>query len=61
MKDSKRFPDTGGWDTPSFTGTTASNTFTPNTSLQGTMPSAGSRAIELAAARDYIFTSYGKR
>jgi hypothetical protein len=48
-RDSKRFPDTGGWGWAEFNYDPASDTFTPATLLtsrrRGTTPSAGSRAI----------------
>ena len=35
VKDSERFPDGGGWGYAQFDYDAASNTFTPNTSIQG--------------------------
>jgi hypothetical protein len=61
MKDSRRFPDTGGWGYAEFDWNPASDTFTPNTSLQGNDAKCGFACHQLAAAKDYIFTSYGKR
>jgi hypothetical protein len=61
VKDSKRFPDTGGWGYAQFDYDPASDTFTPNTSLQGNDAKCGAACHELAAATDYVFTAYGKR
>lgn len=61
VKDSGRFPDTGGWGYAQFDYDSASDTFTPNTSLQGNDAKCGAACHELAAATDYVFTAYGKR
>jgi hypothetical protein len=61
VKDSGRFPDTGGWGYAQFDYDPASDTFTPNTSLQGNDAKCGAACHELAAATDYVFTAYGKR
>jgi len=49
VKDSNRFADSGGWGWAVFDYNAAGDTFTPGTLAgkppQGTMPSAGSRAI----------------
>jgi hypothetical protein len=60
-KDSKRFPDTGGWGYAQFDYDPASDTFTPNTSLQGSDAKCGAECHSIVAERDYIFTAYGKR
>ncbi len=61
VKDSSRFADTGGWGYAQFDYDPASDTFTPNTSLQGNDAKCGAACHELAAAKDYVFTAYGKR
>jgi hypothetical protein len=61
VKDSGRFTDTGGWGYAQFDYDPASDTFTPNTSLQGNDAKCGAACHELAAATDYVFTAYGKR
>ena len=60
-KDSKRFPDTGGWGYAQFNYDPASDTFTPNTSLQGNDAKCGYACHSIVAAKDYVFTAYGKR
>ena len=56
-KDSKRFPDTGGWGYAQFNYDTASDTFTP----YGSGANCGYACHTIVAAKDYIFTAYGKR
>jgi hypothetical protein len=56
-KDSKRFPDTGGWGYAQFNYDTASDTFTP----EGTGAQCGYACHTIVAAKDYIFTAYPKR
>jgi hypothetical protein len=57
MKDSKRFPDTSGWGYAQFNYDTASDTFTPD----GSGTNCGYACHTIVAAKDYIFTAYGKR
>jgi hypothetical protein len=57
VKDSKRFPDTGGWGYAQFNYDVASDKFTP----LGTGSNCGAACHTLVAAKDFIFTSYGKR
>jgi hypothetical protein len=57
VKDSKRFPNTGGWGYAEFDYDPASETFTPF----GTGSACGFECHTRVAARDYVFTSYGKR
>jgi hypothetical protein len=61
MKDSRRFADSGGWGYAQFDYDPKSDTFTPNTSLQGNDAKCGAACHTIAAAKDYIFTTYGKR
>jgi len=61
VKDSRRFPDTGGWGYAQFDYDAASDTFTPNTSMQGSDAKCGFACHTIVAAKDYIFTAYGKR
>jgi len=56
-KDSKRFPDSGGWGYAQFNYNAASNTFTP----EGTGAECGAACHTIVAAKDYIFTAYPKR
>ena len=59
-KDSKRFPDTGGWGYAQFRYDPASDTFTPHEDYVGS--AACGHACHVAVeAKDYIFTAYGKR
>jgi Cytochrome P460 len=59
-KDSKRFPDTGGWGYAQFSYDPASDTFTPDEKYVGDAK-CGAACHTIAAAKDYIFTAYGKR
>ena len=61
VKDSTRFSDTGGWGYAQFDYASASDTFTPNTSLQGNDAKCGAECHSIVAEKDYIFTAYGKR
>lgn len=56
-KDSKRFPDGKGWGFAPFNYSPASDTFAP----QGSGTNCGVACHNIAAAKDYIFTAYGKR
>ena len=56
-RDSKRFPDTGGWGYAQFNYDSASDTFTPD----GRDANCGYACHTIVAAKDYIFTAYGKR
>jgi hypothetical protein len=56
-RDSKRFADTGGWGYAQFNYELASGTFTP----EGSGADCGSACHTIVAAKDYIFTAYGKR
>jgi hypothetical protein len=57
VRDSKRFPDTGGWGYAEFDYNEASDTFTP----KGTGADCGYACHTIVAAKDYIFTAYPKR
>src|SRR5262245_2901704 len=57
VKDSKRFPDTGGWGYAQFNYDAASDTFTPD----GSGADCGHACHTIVKARDYVFTAYGKR
>jgi len=61
VKDSSRFPDTGGWGYAEFDFDPTSDTFTPNTSLQENDAKCGAACHQAAEATDYVFTAYGKR
>ena len=56
-RDSKRFPDSGGWGYAQFNYDSASDTFTP----LGSGANCGYACHTIAAAKDYIFTAYPKR
>jgi len=56
-KDSKKFPDTGGWGYAQFNYDAASDSFTPD----GTGANCGYACHTIVAAKDYIFTAYPKR
>jgi len=57
-KDGKRFPNTKGWAYAAFDYNPASDKFTPNPT--GTV-NCGFMCHSRVAAKDYIFTAYGKR
>ena len=57
VKDSKRFPNTGGWGYAQFNYDNASNTFTPFE----TGVDCGHACHTIVAAKDYVFTAYGRR
>jgi cytochrome P460 len=56
-RDSKRFADTGGWGYAQFNYDPASDAFTP----EGSGTNCGYACHTIVAAKDYIFTAYGKR
>jgi hypothetical protein len=56
-KDSKRFPDTRGWGYAEFAYDVGSDTFTPTQKDA----KCGAACHEIAAAKDYIFTTYQHR
>ena len=65
VKDNKRFADSGGWGYGAFEYNAASDTFTPAT-LSDKPPQAndakcGFGCHTIVAAKDYVFTAYGKR
>jgi hypothetical protein len=64
-KDSKRFPDGGGWGYAAFNYNTASDAFTPatenDTPPQANDAKCGVACHTIAQAKDYIFTEYPKR
>jgi hypothetical protein len=57
VRDSQRFPDTGRWGYAQFNYDAASDTFRPN----GSGASCGFACHTIVAAKDYVFTAYGKR
>jgi cytochrome P460 len=65
VKDSKRFPDSGGWGWAAFEHDTASGTFTPATTAakppQGNDAKCGFQCHTIAKTRDYVFTDYAPR
>jgi len=64
-KDSKRFPDGGGWGYAAFDYDTGSDTFSPATLAdkppQGHDAKCGFACHTIVAKKDYIFTGYSKR
>lgn len=56
VRDSKRFP-TGAWGYAQFNYDAASDTFTPD----GSGTNCGYACHTIVAAKDYVFTAYGKR
>jgi hypothetical protein len=56
-RDSKRFPDSGGWGYAQFNYDAASDTFTTD----GSGTNCGHACHTIVAAKDYIFTAYPKR
>ena len=61
VKDSARFADSGGWGYAQFDYDAASDTFTPNTSIQGHDAKCGIACHTIVKAKDYVFTAYPKR
>ena len=65
VKDSKRFPDSGGWGYAEFEYDAASDTFRPGTSSdtppQGNDAKCGFACHTSVKTRDYIFTAYAHR
>ena len=65
VKDSKRFPDSGGWGWAAFEHETASRTFRPATTAdkppQENNAKCGFACHTIVKTRDYVFTDYGKR
>jgi hypothetical protein len=57
VKDSKRFPNSGGWGYAQFNYDAASDTFKP----EGSGSNCGYACHTIVAKKDYIFTAYGKR
>jgi hypothetical protein len=56
-RDSKRFPDTAGWGYAQFDWDAASGAFKPD----GSGANCGYACHTIVAAKDYVFTAYGKR
>jgi hypothetical protein len=56
-KDSKRFPDTGGWGYAQFNYDSAADAFAP----EGSGSNCGYSCHTIVTAKDYIFTAYPKR
>jgi len=65
VKDSKRFPDSGGWGWAVFEYEAASRTFRPGTTAdkppQENDAKCGFACHTIVKARDYVFTDYGSR
>jgi hypothetical protein len=56
-RDSKRFPDTGGWGYAQFNYDVASDAFKP----EGSGTDCGYSCHTIVTSKDYIFTAYPKR
>lgn len=65
VKDSKRFPDSGGWGWAVFEYDAASDAFRPGTLAdmppQGNDAKCGFACHTIVQGRDYVFTDYGHR
>jgi hypothetical protein len=61
VKDSKRFADSGGWGYAQFSHDAASDTFAPDPKYIGEAATCGFACHTIVAAKDYVFTAYGKR
>jgi hypothetical protein len=60
VRDSKRFPETGGWGYAQFSYHPASDTFAPNEKYVGDAK-CGHACHVAVEAKDYVFTAYQKR
>jgi hypothetical protein len=60
-RDSKRFADSGGWGYAQFSHDAASDTFAPDPKYIGEAATCGFACHTIVAAKDYVFTAYGKR
>ena len=61
VKDSARFPESGGWGYAQFDYVPSSDNFTPNTSLQANDAKCGAACHTIAKSKDFVFTNYAKR
>lgn len=65
VKDSKRFPDSGGWGWAVFEHDSATGTFRPGTTddkpPQANDAKCGFACHTIVKMRDFVFTDYGKR
>jgi hypothetical protein len=61
VKDSARFPDSGGLGYAQFNYDPASDSFAPDTELQENDAKCGFACHSIVEAKDYVFTEYGKR
>lgn len=57
VKDSKRFPDSGGWGYGLFDYNASTDAFAPN----GTGAKCGAACHTIVKAKDYVFTRYEKK
>jgi hypothetical protein len=57
VKDSKRFPDNGGWGYAQFNYDTATDGFKP----EGSDANCGAACHTIVQAKDYVFTAYSRR
>ena len=60
VKDSKRFPDSGGWGYAQFSYDPASDAFTPDEKYVGDAQ-CGAACHTIVQAKDYVFTAYPRR
>lgn len=61
VKDSRRFQDSGGWGYGQFSYDSTSNSFAPDAKYIGDAATCGYACHTIVAAKDYVFTEYGKR
>jgi hypothetical protein len=60
VRDGRRFPDTGGWGYAQFRYDPASDTYAPHEDYVGDAK-CGHACHEAVAAKDYVFSAYGRR
>ena len=60
VKDSRRFPDSGGWGYAQFSYDPASDAFTPDEKYVGDAK-CGAACHTIVQAKDYVFTAYPRR
>jgi hypothetical protein len=61
VRDSRRFPDTGGWGYAQFSHDPASGTFKPDERYVGDAAACGHACHTIAQGKDYVFTAYPAR
>lgn len=61
VKDSRRFPEGGGWGYAQFDYVPTTDSLKPNTSAQSNDAKCGIACHTIAKSADYVFTAYAKR